>query len=61
MNEVGDKVRVMGLTWGLFLNNVTKLRNQVDLVIGADCFFDPTVFEDLVSTVAYILENNPSV
>lgn len=61
VNGVGDRVKVQGLTWGLFLNNLTKLKGQVDLLIGSDCFYDPAVFEDLISTVAYILEHNAQV
>lgn len=61
VNGVGDKVKVAPLTWGLFLNNLTRLKGQVDLLIGSDCFYDPSVFEDLISTVAYILVNNPTV
>lgn len=61
INGVADKVQIIGLTWGLFLNNVTKLKGNVDLIIGSDCFYDPVVFEDLISTVAYILENNQNV
>ncbi|ODM94688.1 Methyltransferase-like protein 23 [Orchesella cincta] len=59
VNGVGDKVKVIGLTWGLFLNTLTQLKGQVDLLLGSDCFYDPSVFEDLISTVAYILEHNP--
>lgn len=61
VNGVGDKVKVAPLTWGLFLNNLTRLKGQVDLLIASDCFYDPGVFEDLISTVAYILVNNPNV
>ncbi|CAL8069029.1 unnamed protein product [Orchesella dallaii] len=59
INGVGDKVKVIGLTWGLFLNSLTQLKGQVDLLLGSDCFYDPSVFEDLISTVAYILGHNP--
>lgn len=61
LNGVGDKVKVTGLTWGLFLGHLTQLKGKVDLLIGSDCFYDPVVFEDLISTVAYILEHNRSV
>jgi len=60
LNGLGDKIKVIGLTWGLFLHPITKLKNQLDLIIGSDCFFDTSVFEDLIATVAYLLENNPS-
>nr|XP_018916519.1 PREDICTED: methyltransferase-like protein 23 [Bemisia tabaci] len=53
-----NQVRVLGLTWGLFLSNLIDL-GPVDLIIGSDCFYDPTVFEDIIVTVAFILQNNP--
>jgi len=59
VNGVGDKVKVIGLTWGLFLNTLTQLKGEVDLLLGSDVFYDPAVFEDLISTAAYILEHNP--
>jgi hypothetical protein len=59
-NNLLDSVKIIGLTWGLFLSNLTKLKDQVDLILGSDCFYDPVVFEDLIATVAYILGNNPN-
>lgn len=58
---VACNIQVLGLTWGLFISNLTKLKGQVDLIIGSDCFYDPSVFEDLLATVSNILENNPGV
>jgi len=52
-------IQILGLTWGLFISNLTKLKGQIDLIIGSDCFYDPSVFEDLLVTVSNILENNP--
>ncbi|KAF6200484.1 hypothetical protein GE061_004927 [Apolygus lucorum] len=57
-NLPGNQVRVTGLTWGLFLSNTFSL-GSIDLIIGSDCFYDPSVFEDIIVTVAYLLENNP--
>ncbi|XP_025992135.1 methyltransferase-like protein 23 isoform X2 [Solenopsis invicta] len=32
---------------------------QLDLIIGSDCFYEPTLFEDVVVIVAFLLEKNP--
>ncbi|KAL6443822.1 histone-arginine methyltransferase METTL23 isoform X2 [Cataglyphis hispanica] len=32
---------------------------QLDLIIGSDCFYEPTVFEDIVVVIAFLLEKNP--
>jgi hypothetical protein len=58
-NGLRDKVKIVGITWGLFLHDLIQLRGKVDLILGSDCFFDPSVFEDLISTIAYLLESNP--
>ncbi|KAL1517258.1 hypothetical protein ABEB36_001045 [Hypothenemus hampei] len=52
-----SQVRIIGLTWGLFLSNFESI-GPVDLIIGSDCFFEPTAFENIIATVSYILENN---
>lgn len=51
-------IKVIGLTWGLFLNNIFSV-GPVDLILGSDCFYEPSVFEDILATVSYLLENNP--
>lgn len=56
--EFNQQVRVTGLTWGLFLSNLDTL-GPIDLILGSDCFFEPANFEDIVVTVAYLLEINP--
>jgi len=53
-----NQVRVVGLTWGLFLANTFTL-GPVDLIIGSDCFYEPSVFEDIIVTVAFLLETSP--
>jgi predicted nicotinamide N-methyase len=58
-NNLVDRVKVIGLTWGLFLSDIIKLKGQLDLIIGSDCFYDPGVFDDLLATVAYLLQTNP--
>lgn len=58
LNGVLSQVRVIGITWGLFLNSLFTL-GPLDLIIGSDCFYEPTVFEDIVVIVAFLLEKNP--
>lgn len=36
-----------------------SLGNNLDLVLGSDCLYDPSVFEDLIASVAFLLEHNP--
>lgn len=54
----GVNVAVTGLSWGLLLNSVFNL-GPIDLIIGSDIFYDPSVFEDILVTVAFLLEQNP--
>jgi len=61
VNGLEGSVDVIGLTWGYILHKLTNLRGKVDVLIGSDCFYDPVGFEDLIVTVAYLLENNPGV
>ncbi|XP_050070967.1 histone-arginine methyltransferase METTL23 [Anopheles maculipalpis] len=54
----GKDIEVIGLTWGLFLDQVLQL-GPLDLILGSDVFYDPSVFEDILVTVSFILEANP--
>lgn len=54
----GEDINVLGLSWGLLLNNIFNLP-PLDYVIASDCFYDPTVFEDILVTVSFLLEQNP--
>lgn len=56
---INQDIRVIGLTWGLFLDNF-ELIGPLDLILGSDCFYDPSVFEDILVTISYLLENNPN-
>lgn len=55
---VNRDVNLIGLTWGLFLHDI-EAHGPIDLILGSDCFYDPAIFEDILVTVSYILENNP--
>jgi predicted nicotinamide N-methyase len=54
----GKDIEVVGLTWGLFLENIFNI-GPLDLILGSDIFYDPPVFEDILVTVSFILEANP--
>lgn len=58
LNGVLNQVRVVGITWGLFLNSLFTL-GPLDLIIASDCFYEPTIFEDIIVIVAFLLEKNP--
>ncbi|XP_047536278.1 acyl-CoA-binding domain-containing protein 6-like [Vanessa atalanta] len=51
----GRDLQVLGLAWGLFLADVHNLR-PVDLLLASDCFYEPSQFEEVLSTVAYFLD-----
>lgn len=55
---LNKNIDLIGLTWGLFLHNFDA-HGPVDLILGSDCFYEPSVFEDILVTVSYILELNP--
>ena len=46
------------LTWGLVTLSLLNLKDKLDWVIGSDLFFDPSVFEPLIVTVKWLLDNN---
>lgn len=54
----GIDIQVIGLSWGQLTDNVFNI-GPLDLIIGSDCFYDPTVFEDILVTVSFLLERNP--
>lgn len=57
--NVGTDINVIGLTWGLLSDKIFQI-GPLDLIIGSDCFYDPTVFEDILVTISFLLERNPS-
>ena len=59
LNSLEDKVAVIPLSWGLITTQLLRLKNKLDWVIGSDLFFDPEVFEKLIFTIKWLLENNP--
>ena len=59
LNGVLSQVKIIGITWGLFLSSLFSV-GPLDIILASDCFYDPSVFEDIVVTVAFLLERNPS-
>jgi methyltransferase-like protein 23 len=47
------------LLLGMLGNDFYNLGNDLDLVIGSDCLYDTSVFEEVIASVAFLLENNP--
>lgn len=52
--EPNKDIEVIGLTWGILLKSVFDI-GPIDYIIAADCFYDPTVFEDILVTVSFLL------
>ena len=59
LNSLQESVTVLPLSWGLVTSSYFTLVNCLDFVIGSDLFFDPEVFEPLLVTVRWLLDNNP--
>nr|XP_027327234.2 methyltransferase-like protein 23 isoform X2 [Anas platyrhynchos] len=51
-------VPVLGITWGRMSPQLLSLP-PVDVILGSDVFFDPKDFEDILTTVYFLLEKNP--
>ncbi|KAM6403551.1 LOW QUALITY PROTEIN: histone-arginine methyltransferase METTL23 [Rhynochetos jubatus] len=51
-------VPVLGLTWGRVSPELLAL-TPVDIILGSDVFFDPKDFEDILTTIYFLLEKNP--
>ncbi|XP_026523318.1 methyltransferase-like protein 23 [Notechis scutatus] len=56
MNNLSG-ICVIGLTWGHVSPCMLSLA-PVDFILGADVLFEPEDFEDVVSTVHYLMERN---
>ena len=55
-----EKVSVEGLTWGDYTEELFDIgSSELDFIIGSDLFFDPEVFEPLLITISYLLEQKP--
>ncbi|NWR47361.1 MET23 protein, partial [Regulus satrapa] len=52
------RVPVLGLTWGRVAPQLLALA-PIDIILGSDVFFDPKDFEDILTTIYFLLEKNP--
>nr|KAF6286821.1 hypothetical protein mPipKuh1_010001 [Pipistrellus kuhlii] len=59
MNDL-PQVRVLGLTWGHLSLDLLTLPPQ-DIILAADVFFEPEDFEDILTTVYFLMQKNPKV
>ncbi|NXA07535.1 MET23 protein, partial [Sapayoa aenigma] len=57
MNRL-PQVPVLGLTWGRLAPQLLAL-DPIDIILGSDVFFDPKDFEDILTTIYFLLEKNP--
>ncbi|XP_030817845.1 methyltransferase-like protein 23 [Camarhynchus parvulus] len=56
MNRLPN-VPVLGLTWGRVSPELLSLA-PIDIILGSDVFFDPKDFEDILTTIYFLLEKN---
>ncbi|XP_022378993.1 methyltransferase-like protein 23 isoform X1 [Enhydra lutris kenyoni] len=59
MNDL-PQVRVIGLTWGHVSQDLLALPSQ-DIILASDVFFEPEDFEDILTTVYFLMQKNPKV
>ncbi|EHA99398.1 hypothetical protein GW7_06412, partial [Heterocephalus glaber] len=59
MNNL-PQVDVVGLTWGHLSQDLLALPPQ-DIILASDVFFEPEDFEDILSTVYFLMQKNPNV
>ncbi|KAM4692566.1 histone-arginine methyltransferase METTL23 [Rhinophrynus dorsalis] len=52
-------VPVIGLTWGEISPDLLDLP-YIDIILGSDVFYEPKDFEDVLVTVRFLMEKNPS-
>lgn len=57
INNLED-VPVIGLTWGQISPNLVHLP-QIDIILGSDVFYEPEDFEDILTTIFYLMQKNP--
>uniref|UniRef100_A0A9L0JZZ3 Methyltransferase 23, arginine n=1 Tax=Equus asinus TaxID=9793 RepID=A0A9L0JZZ3_EQUAS len=54
------QVRIIGLTWGHMSQELLALPPQ-DILLASDVFFEPEDFEDILTTVYFLMQKNPKV
>ncbi|XP_040845537.1 methyltransferase-like protein 23 isoform X1 [Ochotona curzoniae] len=59
MNSLPE-MPVLGLTWGHVSPSLLALPPQ-DIILASDVFFEPEDFEDILTTVYFLMQKNPKV
>ncbi|XP_064406396.1 histone-arginine methyltransferase METTL23-like isoform X1 [Halichondria panicea] len=54
-----EGMEITEVTWGLFSPTLLTLPPQ-DVIIASDCFYDSKDFEDVLATVSFLMDKNPS-
>lgn len=54
----GENIEIIGLNWGILGN--CNFEDKIDLIIASDIFYDPSVFEEIIVTISYLLQQNPN-
>ncbi|XP_048448413.1 methyltransferase-like protein 23 isoform X3 [Rhincodon typus] len=57
INKLED-VPVIGLTWGQISPDLVLLP-QIDIILGSDVFYDTEDFENILTTIFYLIRKNP--
>ncbi|GFO38258.1 methyltransferase-like protein 23 [Plakobranchus ocellatus] len=58
LNDLPD-IKVVGITWGRISQVLCDLK-PLDLILASDCFYDSKDFEDVLMTMAFLLEMSPN-
>lgn len=59
LNGLGS-CKVVPLNWGCSdEHSKAIMKGNYDLIIGSDVFYEPSLFEDLIKTLSWILNQNP--
>ncbi|XP_032097452.1 methyltransferase-like protein 23 isoform X3 [Sapajus apella] len=59
MNNL-PQLQVVGLTWGHVSWDLLALPPQ-DIILASDVFFEPEDFEDILTTIYFLMQKNPKV
>ncbi|XP_074081196.1 histone-arginine methyltransferase METTL23 isoform X2 [Macrotis lagotis] len=59
MNNLPN-IQITGITWGEISPELLALP-ALDIILASDVFFEPEDFEDILTTVYYLLQRNPHV
>ena len=57
--EKDKRVHLLPLIWGEVSYELIKLHSKClpEIILGSDCFYDPAVFEPVLSTVYFLLKS----